>query len=243
MTRHRRGAGRAAVAARPRWSRSATRRPRPRRSGCALPAPRAHLAGQHYVVRLTAPDGYTASRSYSVASAPDDAAEIELTVERLEDGEVSTLPARRGRGRRRARGAGPDRRLVRVGRRHAGAAGRRRVGRRAADGDAAPRPPHRAGPTSSAWSCRSGSPTTSTTRDELPGPGDHDRLHAARRRRRRPGRPGRLTRRRPRRPRSCPTPPPTSAGRPASPTPPATCSSAPACPSTQIRVERFGPTS
>jgi ferredoxin-NADP reductase len=56
----------------------------------ALPAPSPHLAGQHYVVRLTAPDGYTASRSYSVASAPDGGAEIELTVERLEDGEVST---------------------------------------------------------------------------------------------------------------------------------------------------------
>jgi ferredoxin-NADP reductase len=55
----------------------------------ALPAPRPHLAGQHYVVRLTAPDGYTASRSYSVASAPDGGAEIDLTVERLEDGEVS----------------------------------------------------------------------------------------------------------------------------------------------------------
>ena len=50
-----------------------------------------HRPGQHYVVRLTAPDGYTASRSYSVASAPDDADEIELTVERLEDGEVSTF--------------------------------------------------------------------------------------------------------------------------------------------------------
>ncbi|HVJ97736.1 MAG TPA: FAD-binding oxidoreductase, partial [Acidimicrobiia bacterium] len=37
----------------------------------ALPAPSQHLAGQHYVIRLTAPDGYTASRSYSVASAPD----------------------------------------------------------------------------------------------------------------------------------------------------------------------------
>ena len=55
----------------------------------ALPAPRRHLAGQHYVVRLTAPDGYTASRSYSVATPPDDTGEIELTVERLEDGEVS----------------------------------------------------------------------------------------------------------------------------------------------------------
>ena len=50
-----------------------------------------HLAGQHYVVRLTAPDGYSASRSYSVASPPDDTEEIELTVERLDDGEVSTF--------------------------------------------------------------------------------------------------------------------------------------------------------
>jgi ferredoxin-NADP reductase len=55
----------------------------------ALPEPRRHLAGQHYVLRLTAPDGYTASRSYSVASAPDDTGEIELTVEKLVDGEVS----------------------------------------------------------------------------------------------------------------------------------------------------------
>jgi ferredoxin-NADP reductase len=57
----------------------------------ALPAPSHHLAGQHYIVRLTAPDGYTASRSYSVASAPDGSAEIEVTVERLEDGEVSSF--------------------------------------------------------------------------------------------------------------------------------------------------------
>jgi ferredoxin-NADP reductase len=55
----------------------------------ALARPSHHRAGQHYIVRLTAPDGYTASRSYSVASAPDDSNEIELTVERLEDGEVS----------------------------------------------------------------------------------------------------------------------------------------------------------
>lgn len=47
-----------------------------------------HLAGQHYVVRLTAEDGYTAQRSYSVASAPGDP-RVELFVERLEDGEVS----------------------------------------------------------------------------------------------------------------------------------------------------------
>ena len=47
-----------------------------------------HLAGQHYVVRLTADDGYSASRSYSVSSAPADAL-VELCVERLDDGEVS----------------------------------------------------------------------------------------------------------------------------------------------------------
>jgi ferredoxin-NADP reductase len=63
--------------------------PRARTFRLALPEPRPHLAGQHYVLRLTAPDGYTASRSYSVASAPDDTREIELTVEKLEGGEVS----------------------------------------------------------------------------------------------------------------------------------------------------------
>ncbi len=51
-----------------------------------------HLPGQHYVVRLTADDGYTASRSYSVASAPSDPL-VELWVERLDDGEVSTFLA------------------------------------------------------------------------------------------------------------------------------------------------------
>ncbi len=48
-----------------------------------------HLPGQHYVVRLTAEDGYSASRSYSVASAPDGSGVVELTVELLPDGEVS----------------------------------------------------------------------------------------------------------------------------------------------------------
>lgn len=47
-----------------------------------------HLPGQHYVVRLRAEDGYTASRSYSVASDPGDPL-VELYVERLVDGEVS----------------------------------------------------------------------------------------------------------------------------------------------------------
>ena len=49
----------------------------------------AHLPGQHYVVRLTAEDGYRASRSYSVSSPPEDAGVVELTVDRLPDGEVS----------------------------------------------------------------------------------------------------------------------------------------------------------
>jgi ferredoxin-NADP reductase len=56
-----------------------------------LPDPPDHLPGQHFVVRLTAPDGYTASRSYSVASPPDGTPDIELTVERLFEGEVSTF--------------------------------------------------------------------------------------------------------------------------------------------------------
>ena len=47
-----------------------------------------HRAGQHVDVRLTAADGYTATRSYSLASAPD-GERVELTVERLDDGEVS----------------------------------------------------------------------------------------------------------------------------------------------------------
>ena len=55
----------------------------------ALPMWMEHLPGQHYDVRLTAPDGYQAERSYSIASSPLDAGEIELTIDRLEDGEVS----------------------------------------------------------------------------------------------------------------------------------------------------------
>ena len=46
-----------------------------------------HLAGQHLDVRLTAEDGYRAERSYSIASAPGEP--VAITVERLEDGEVS----------------------------------------------------------------------------------------------------------------------------------------------------------
>ena len=55
----------------------------------ALPMWMPHLPGQHYDVRLTAPDGYQAQRSYSIASSPLDEGEIELTIDRLDDGEVS----------------------------------------------------------------------------------------------------------------------------------------------------------
>jgi ferredoxin-NADP reductase len=47
-----------------------------------------HAAGQHLDIRLTAEDGYVAERSYSIASAPEDA-RVALTVERIDDGEVS----------------------------------------------------------------------------------------------------------------------------------------------------------
>ena len=48
-----------------------------------------HLAGQHVDLRLTADDGYQAERSYSIASPPEDGQQITLTIERLDDGEVS----------------------------------------------------------------------------------------------------------------------------------------------------------
>jgi ferredoxin-NADP reductase len=48
-----------------------------------------HVAGQHVDVRLTAADGYSAVRSYSIASAPSSDGRIEITVERLPSGEVS----------------------------------------------------------------------------------------------------------------------------------------------------------
>jgi ferredoxin-NADP reductase len=54
-----------------------------------LPMWMPHLPGQHYDVRLTAPDGYRAERSYSIASSPLDKGEIELTIDLLADGEVS----------------------------------------------------------------------------------------------------------------------------------------------------------
>jgi ferredoxin-NADP reductase len=54
----------------------------------AVPGWEGHLPGQHVDVRLTAEDGYQAERSYSIASAPA-GERVDLTVERLDDGEVS----------------------------------------------------------------------------------------------------------------------------------------------------------
>ena len=62
--------------------------PRARTLVLDVPGWPGHRAGQHVDVRLVAEDGYQAQRSYSIASPPEDAA-ISLTVERLEDGEVS----------------------------------------------------------------------------------------------------------------------------------------------------------
>jgi len=64
--------------------------PRTKTFRLALPMWMPHLAGQHYLVRLTAPDGYRAQRSYSVGSSPLDEGAIELTIDRLDDGEVSS---------------------------------------------------------------------------------------------------------------------------------------------------------
>src|SRR5207244_2283075 len=54
-----------------------------------VPNWRGHQAGQHVDVRLTAADGYQAERSYSIASPPEEAPRVTLTIERLDDGEVS----------------------------------------------------------------------------------------------------------------------------------------------------------
>jgi ferredoxin-NADP reductase len=62
--------------------------PRVRSIVLDLPEWPGHRAGQHVDVRLTAEDGYQAQRSYSIASAPEDE-QLVLTVERLDDGEVS----------------------------------------------------------------------------------------------------------------------------------------------------------
>jgi ferredoxin-NADP reductase len=67
-----------------------TETPRTKTFRLRVPMWVAHLPGQHYDVRLTAPDGYRAERSYSIASSPLDEGVVELTIDRLDGGEVST---------------------------------------------------------------------------------------------------------------------------------------------------------
>ena len=66
-----------------------TETPRVKSFRLALPMWMPFLPGQHMDVRLTAPDGYRAQRSYSIGSSPLDEGEIELTIDRLDEGEVS----------------------------------------------------------------------------------------------------------------------------------------------------------
>jgi len=56
-----------------------------------LPGWSGHRPGQHVDLRLTAEDGYSVERSYSIASEPERAGEIDITVERIPDGEVSAF--------------------------------------------------------------------------------------------------------------------------------------------------------
>lgn len=57
----------------------------------ALPDWMRHRAGQHYDLRLRAADGYEAQRSYSIASAPETEGQVQLTIEKIDDGEVSSF--------------------------------------------------------------------------------------------------------------------------------------------------------
>lgn len=64
--------------------------PRVKTFTLSLPQWIPHWPGQHYDLRLTAEDGYQAERSYSIASPPEQTGEIDLTVELIDDGEVSS---------------------------------------------------------------------------------------------------------------------------------------------------------
>ena len=103
------------LARRRRCARSSPRRRARARSCSTCPSWPGHRAGQHVDVRLTAEDGYQAQRSYSIASAPELDA-LELTVELVDDGEVSPYLVEELRAGRRVRAARPDRRALHAGR-------------------------------------------------------------------------------------------------------------------------------
>jgi len=65
--------------------------PRVKTFTLSLPAWPGHRPGQHVDIRLTAEDGYQAERSYSIASASGSEPVIDVTVERVEDGEISAF--------------------------------------------------------------------------------------------------------------------------------------------------------
>ena len=123
-----------------------------------------HVAGQHLDVRLTAEDGYQAQRSYSIASGPEDP-RLELTVERIDDGEVSPYLAGVARAGDEFEVRGPvgGHFTWRATDGGPAAAGGRWLRARAADGDAAP--PRGAEPATSTRGCCSprGRRTTSST--------------------------------------------------------------------------------
>ena len=109
--------------------------PRPHDSAPRVPDWPGHLPGQHLDVRLTAEDGYRAQRSYSIASPPE-ARPSRITVERLEDGEVSPYLTDELRPGDQLELRGPIGGYF-TGTRPTAArsAGRGRLGHRAADGD------------------------------------------------------------------------------------------------------------
>jgi DMSO/TMAO reductase YedYZ molybdopterin-dependent catalytic subunit len=124
----------------------------PRARGPGWPG---HLAGQHVDVRLTAPDGYSTQRSYSIASAPD-GSRVELTVQVVEDGEVSPYLVDVLRSRRPARAARAHRRVLHLepGRDRADVPRGRRLRARPAHGHRADPRRRRAAAHPCTWSSR-----------------------------------------------------------------------------------------
>ena len=144
MTTDVHGHGRRPVVPRRSSSRSVTRPCRAKTFRLRLPAPQRPPRRAARRRAPDRPDGYTAQRSYSVASAPDGSDELELTVELLRRRRGVVVPPRGRRRRRRARAARPAGRVLRVGRHDPGAPRRRRIRRRAAHGDAPAGPPRQA---------------------------------------------------------------------------------------------------